>query len=140
MMAQSLASQFKLLPISPPQVVSNPVPRHDDDDEDWDKEARESGYVSYDPMQATVNRKVMRKLEGVTQSVRKEFRANEKERLTGLKEMEVGVQKLRLDQKIRSAVGGPAGSATSFLLIRRLAKAEPVPIVARDVAEDHSIT
>jgi hypothetical protein len=38
---------------------------------------------------------VMRKLEGVTPSVRKEFREQERERLTELKEMEVSIKTFR---------------------------------------------
>jgi len=72
--------------------VSNVAPVNGIDDEDWEAEATIK--KSYDPKKVINNRSVLRKIEGVTPSKRRDFRMNERVRLQELQVNSANTEKL----------------------------------------------
>ena len=72
-------------PVSSNRVIVSPA----SDEEDWEKEATVK--ESYNPYKMTASKQVLRKIEGATESERREFRDKEKVRLYELEKKSAGL-------------------------------------------------
>lgn len=72
-------------PVSSNRVIISPA----SDEEDWEKEATVK--ESYNPYKMTASKQVLRKIEGATESERREFRDKEKVRLYELEKKSAGL-------------------------------------------------
>ena len=89
-------------PVAPAVDVYKRI--HGDDDEDWDAEATIK--ESYNPYKMTASKQVLRKIEGATESERREFRDQEKRRLDDLNKKSEVIKENRnglLLQRVRNS-------------------------------------